>query len=265
MAKDIRFDDGAAYERMMGVWSRLPGEVFLDWLAPAPGLRWLDVGCGNGAFTELLMQRCSPVAIRGLDTSPEQVAYARARPSNGLATYDVGDALALPFADQSFDAATMALVIFFLPDPARGVEEMARVVRPGGTVSAYAWDLVGGGSPIDPIRAEMRALGLAPASAPSNEASHTDAMRTLWEGAGLIDVETRQITVHRTFPDFEDFWTTTLEGSIIGPGIARLAPADRRELQSRMRRRLSADAAGRVAYSSRANAVKGVVPLGAKT
>jgi hypothetical protein len=40
----IRFDDGAAYERFMGKWSRLAGETFLDWLAPQPGLRWLDVG-----------------------------------------------------------------------------------------------------------------------------------------------------------------------------------------------------------------------------
>jgi hypothetical protein len=51
----IRFDDGAAYERYMGEWSRLAGETFLEWLAPESGLRWLDVGCGNGAFTEMLV------------------------------------------------------------------------------------------------------------------------------------------------------------------------------------------------------------------
>jgi hypothetical protein len=48
MATDqIRFDDGAAYERYMGKWSQLVGENFLDWLAPGSGLRWLDIGCGN--------------------------------------------------------------------------------------------------------------------------------------------------------------------------------------------------------------------------
>src|SRR5262245_33226475 len=52
-AQPIRYDDGAAYERMMGTWSRLAGETFLDWLSPRSGLRWIDVGCGNGAFTEL--------------------------------------------------------------------------------------------------------------------------------------------------------------------------------------------------------------------
>ena len=53
----IRYDDGAAYERMMGAWSRIAGEIFLDWLAQRPGLAWVDVGCGNGAFTEEITVR----------------------------------------------------------------------------------------------------------------------------------------------------------------------------------------------------------------
>ena len=61
----IRYDDGAAYERMMGAWSRIAGEIFLDWLAPDPGLRWIDIGCGSGAFTELLVERCAPTRGSG--------------------------------------------------------------------------------------------------------------------------------------------------------------------------------------------------------
>ena len=76
----IRFDDGAAYERYMGKWSQLVGETFLDWLAPKPGLRWLDVGCGNGAFTEMLVECCAPVSVHGIDPSEEQLAFARTRP-----------------------------------------------------------------------------------------------------------------------------------------------------------------------------------------
>ena len=73
----IRFDDGAAYERMMGVWSRLVGQAFLDWLSPDVGQRWIDVGCGNGAFTEQLMLRCAPAEMQGIDPSEGQLAFAR--------------------------------------------------------------------------------------------------------------------------------------------------------------------------------------------
>ena len=93
----IRYDDGAGYERYMGGWSRLAGEVFLDWLAPRPGLRWIDIGCGNGAFTELLVQRCAPAEVQGIDPSEAQLAFARARPAAHGAAFHQGDAMALPF------------------------------------------------------------------------------------------------------------------------------------------------------------------------
>ena len=133
MTDHIRFDDGAGYERYMGTWSQLAGDAFLDWLAPASGLRWLDVGCGNGAFTEMIVERCAPVSVEGIDPSEAQLAFARTRPASRVAQFRLGDAMALPFSDDTFDAAVMPLVIFFVPDPARGVAEMARVVRPGGT------------------------------------------------------------------------------------------------------------------------------------
>ena len=114
MAKQqIRFDDGAAYERVMGTWSRLAGEIFIDWLAPRSGLRWIDIGCGNGAFTELLVERCAPVEVQGIDPSEGQLAFARTRSAARIAQFRQGDAMALPFSNASFDAAVMALVIFF--------------------------------------------------------------------------------------------------------------------------------------------------------
>ena len=134
-AEDL-FNDGAAYERRMGRWSRVVGEKFLDWLAVPQGLRWLDVGCGNGAFTEVVIARSAPAAVSGVDPSEGQLTYARTRPAAKLAEFRRGEAQALPYPDRSFDAATMALVISFVPDPAKAVREMLRVVRPGGWVAA---------------------------------------------------------------------------------------------------------------------------------
>ena len=65
------FDDSAAYERFMGRWSRAAGEVFVDWLAPPAGARWLDVGCGTGVFTELILDTCLPSAVFGVDSEGE--------------------------------------------------------------------------------------------------------------------------------------------------------------------------------------------------
>jgi SAM-dependent methyltransferase len=258
--QSIRFDNGAAYERFMGKWSQLAGETFLDWLAPEAGLRWLDVGCGNGAFTEMLVERCAPISVHGIDPSEGQLAFARSRPDSRLAQFHKGDAMAQPFRDDTFDVAVMPLVIFFVPDPAKGVAEMARVVRPGGTVTAYAWDMYGGGFPYEVLQAEMRALGITVPLPPSSGASRIGAMQDLWTDAGLHAIETREITVQRTFDDFDDYWTTILLGPNVGPKVAAMATEDLALLQERMRDRLPADAMGRVTYSARANAVKGRVP-----
>jgi ubiquinone/menaquinone biosynthesis C-methylase UbiE len=257
----IRFDDGAAYERMMGVWSRLVGEVFLDWLSPPAGMDWVDVGCGNGAFTELLVERCAPRAIVGVDPSEGQLDFARSRHVAGVARFERGDAMALPCENDRFDAAVMALVIFFVPEPARGVAEMKRVVKPGGTISAYAWDVLApGGFPMAPLQEELRDAGITPLLPPSADASRLDALNALWTGAGLVDVATRDITVSRTFEDFQDFWASVEIALGMAQATRDMDGAARDRLKQGLRARLPADDAGRITFSSRANAVRGRVP-----
>ena len=155
------FTDGEAYERHMGRWSRIVGEAFLDWLAAPKGLRWLDVGCGNGAFIEVLIVRCAPAAVSAIDPSDGMLSYARGRAGTKLAEFHVGDAQSLPYADRTFDAATMALAISFIPDPLKAVTEMKRVVRPSGSVATYMWDLPGGGIPIEPMYRALKSLDIA--------------------------------------------------------------------------------------------------------
>ena len=260
LTQQIRFNDGAAYERYMGTWSRLAGDAFLDWLASAPGLRWLDVGCGNGAFTEMIVERCTPASVHGIDPSEGQLAFARTRPGLAGVQFRLGDAMAQPFPDDTFDVAVMPLVIFFVPNPALGVAEMARVVRPGGTVSAYAWDLPGGGFPYEALLNEMRGMGLVVPTPPSPDASGVDAIRGLWQDAGLEAIETREVTVRRTFADFDDYWTTIFMAPSVGGTLAAMTTTEATVLKERMLAHLPADAGGRITYGARANAVKGRVP-----
>jgi len=254
----IRFDDGIAYERMMGVWSRLVGDIFLDWLDPTNGQRWIDVGCGNGAFTELLMQRGAPREVQGIDPSAGQLAFARSRLDAKGAIFAHGDAMSLPFEFNRFDVAVMALVIHFVSDPARSIAEMSRVVRPGGTVTAYVWNL--GDSPVAPVEAALRSMGITPLVRPGDDAQRMETLHGLWTNGGLEAVETHNITVTRSFGDFDDFWGATTGSGTLKPMLASMDASSVARLRERVRERLPADASGRITYGSRANAIRGLVP-----
>jgi SAM-dependent methyltransferase len=257
----IRFDDGAAYEDFMGRWSLLAGNAFLDWLSPAKGLRWLDVGCGNGAFTELLVERCAPSSVQGIDPSEAQVAFARTRLAAARdVTLRTGSAMALPFEDGAFDAVASALVIFFVPDAPAAVVEMARVTRPGGGVCAYAWDLLGGGFPYAALQDAMTELGQDPPLPPHPEAARLESLRTMWKDAGLIDVETTEVTVQRRFADFDAWWATARKGPVFAPRLSGMAAGHSDALKARLRERLPAAADGSITCSGRATAVRGRKP-----
>ena len=258
---DKLFTDGEAYERMMGRWSRLAGETFLDWLDVPKGLRWLDVGCGNGAFTEEIIARCAPGTVMAIDPSDEQLAFARTRPAAKLAKFEVGDAQKLSFGDATFDVAIMALVLAFLLDPAKAVAEMARVVRPGGWVATYMWDILNGGAPTTPIYTAIESLGSTLPVRPNPAASRLEAMHGFWEMAGLEAIETRVIRIPVRYADFDDFWdSNTVPVGPQGKVIAGMSPAAREQLRTRLREFLPAASDGRIVYESFANAVKGRVP-----
>lgn len=256
----IRFDDGAAYEKFMGVWSRKVGEQFLDWLAPEKGLSWIDIGCGNGAFTELLTERTAPRSILGVDPSDAQLKFARERHRAGVARFEQGGAESLPAADRSLDAATSGLVLFFVPDPAKGAAEMRRVTKPGGSVSAYVWDLLDGGFPLHVFHEHLIAMDLPSPLPPSAEISRMPALTALWKDAGFDEVETKVITVTREFPDFETVWQTSLSGPRLSAVNATLTDEKRSELKERVRAGLPANADGSITATARAHAVRGRAP-----
>jgi len=231
-------------------------DAYLGLLAITAGDHVLDVGCGSGAVTRDIARRCAPAAVDGIDPSEAQLAFARARMPGDSAKFRVGDAMALPFVDDSFDAAVMALVIFFVPDPAKGVAEMARVTKPGGLVASYAWDILGGGFPANDVFAEMQAIGIAPPYPPSVAAAGLEESRSLWQRAGLKDIETTRITVERAFRDAEDYWETCRKGPGTGGKVKSLGEAERGKLRERVFARLGA---GPVRIRATANAIRGRV------
>lgn len=260
---DRLFADGEAYERFMGRWSRLVGESFLEWLDAPRGLRWLDVGCGNGAFTEELIARCAPAAVTAIDPSEDQLAYGRTRAGAERADFRVGDAQKLTFDDGSFDIAVMALVISFLPNPEKAIVEMTRVVRHGGWVATYMWDVPGGGVPCDPIYVALESMGMTSVRPPNAGISKREAMQKAWEKAGLSSIETWSIRIPISYSSFDEFWdSNTVPIGPQGKLIDGMSKSAREELRTSVRKRLPTSSDGRIAYEAFANAVKGRVSSG---
>jgi SAM-dependent methyltransferase len=255
------FDDGAAYERFMGRWSRAVGRVFLEWLAPPKHARWLDVGCGTAAFTELVLESCSPASVVGVDPFPEQIEYALRLPLAGKAEFKVADATHLPFPDRSFDVVASALVINFISHRPRGIAEMRRVAKPKGHVAGYVWDFAGGRATGAPLAKGMRAVGLDRPTTPGTADTTLEALKSLFVTAGLEAVEVREIEITPTYPDFDDFWASqTASVSPTARFVGSLSESERLRLREAVKNGLPSHADGSVSYSACAHAIKGRVP-----
>jgi ubiquinone/menaquinone biosynthesis C-methylase UbiE len=259
-AADIQFNDGVAYEQLMGRWSRKVGIKFLEWCNVPKRQSWLDVGCGNGAFTEEILSLASPRDVTGIDPSPGQIAYAEARPGCEGASFQLGDGQVLPFADASIDVAVMALVISFVPNPLKAVREMKRVTKSGGTVATYMWDLPGGGVPSSPFYRVLKAMGEPVPMPPHADASTMPALENLWRDAGLIGIELTTIRIPVTFKNFDDFWTSnTLPVGHQAERIRSLSEVMREKLKQELKTSLPIASDGTITFEAFANAVKGRV------
>ncbi len=252
------WQQGDAYERFMGRWSRRVAPVFLDWLAMPQALRWADVGCGSGALTAAVLDRCSPTEVLGLDPAPAQVREATRRVHDPRARFACAGAEALE--EDAFDVVVSGLVLNFVSDPVEAVTAMGRGA-PGGTVAAYVWDYAEG---MQMLRAFWdAATALDPAAADLNEGHRfalatPEALREVWVGARLSDVLTTDVTVPMVFGGFADFWEPFLGGQGPAPGyVASLDDAGRERLRAALEARLPVEPDGRIHLSARAWAVRG--------
>lgn len=251
------FDDSGAYERFMGRWSRAVGPHFLDWIAAPQSANWLDVGCGTGILTELILERCAPAAVFGIDPQRAQIDYAKRQPIGQRATLRVADAQALPFSDAAFDVVASALTINFIPDRPRALSEMRRVARPAATVAGFVWDFEAERSPSWPLRRTLRNSGAEVPDVPGTHASSLRALTALFEQAGFQGIETTTINVTLSYPDFDAFWVAQTPSYNPTTHIIDAMPArEREQLMERVRAALPTGPNGAVEYTACANAVK---------
>jgi len=260
-SKDL-WASGDMYEPYVGRWSRLVASEFLKWLGLASGSHWLDVGCGTGALSQTILAFADPAQVKGIDRSEGYIAYAKQQVQDSRASFEVGDALALPDETASYDAAVSGLVLNFMPQPERVVSEMARVVKSGGIVASYVWDYPGkmqlvrhfwnAAAALDPNAIDLDEGRRFPLCQPK-------PLTQLFQTTGLRNVVVQAIDISTDFKDFDDYWSPFLGGQGPAPGYAMSLSEERRStLRERIRAGLPFALDGSIPLAARAWAVRGV-------
>lgn len=222
-----------AYTRFMGRYSEPLGAVFADAAGVSEGQRVLDVGCGPGALTGHLVACVGVDHVCAVDPSLSFVdATSRRFPGIDVRTAVAED---LPFETDVFDVTLAQLVVHFMTDADRGVAEMARVTRSGGTVAACVWDL--GPNERGPISLLWRVVReLDPDAQDESQLAgvREDQLVRLFADAGLEDIESSELTVRVRYESFDEWWEPNTYG--IGPAgiyVAGLSPERRNALRER--------------------------------
>jgi SAM-dependent methyltransferase len=177
------------------------GAIALAALAPRPGERILDLGCGSGATTAALCAAVGPGGVvTGADISADQVAAARARPGNERARFLVADAATHPFEPRGFDALFSRFGCMFFGDPPAAYANLHRALKPGARVVLTAWCRLDR-NPWAAVPAAVGAEVLGPADPPTPGVpgpfawASPEVFQPILEGAGFTALEYREAPV----------------------------------------------------------------------
>jgi SAM-dependent methyltransferase len=186
----------------MGQYSSLLAASFADYAGVTGRQRVVDVGCGPGALTTELVDRVGAENVAAADPSEPFVEAAKGR----FPAVDIRLAPAekLPFADAEFDAALAQLVVHFMSDPLAGLREMVRVTKPGGVVAACVWDRGGDRAPYSPVWVAAERYGFALEEGGAGSSDGT--LAALFDEAGIVSVESAELSVPVSHPSFDEWW-----------------------------------------------------------
>lgn len=264
----VGFSNPAAYEIWMGRWSRLLAPSFVTFADLTRGARLLDVGSGTGTLSLALLENDAGSEVIGIEPAEAYVSYCREMICKDRLRFEVGDALNIPFEDDSFDATVSLLILQELPDAVLALREMRRVTQPGGLVAASQWDFAKG----MPMLALFwdTVLEVAPGEAARKAAQdcmvvdYPDeiALQKLWRKTGLVDLRTERQKIQMEFASFEDYWRSFFTNVTPASSYAARLEADEvSEIEKRLRKRTIGDVSDRsFSLQTSAWAVRGEVP-----
>jgi SAM-dependent methyltransferase len=257
------WDDGTAYERYVGRWSRVIADQFVRWLDVAAGAAWLDFGCGTGALTRAILAAANPRLVVGCDRSSAYARFAAVQTTDDRVQFVAAELPHLPRTNGGFDAAVAGLVLNFLPAPVDGVAALATRVRRGGVVAAYVFDYAHG---MQMMRVFWDAVSLLDPGARALDEGvrfplgRPEALERTYRDAGLDGIRVQSLDVPTVFHGFDDYWAPFLGGQGPAPGYVMGLPAQEREdLRALVQSRLPIAADGTIHLTARAWAVQGEV------
>jgi len=250
------------YDDFMGRWSRQVATQFLDWLNARQGLDWLDVGCGVGMLAQSVVKDYAPSSVTGVDPLEKSIVAAKQHPSNRVIQFEIGDAQELPFKDTQFDVVVSGLMIKFVPNKTKAIEEMKRVTRPGGIVALYDWDI---DSNMNTTRHFWEAVADVipgrPEDQPSDRTPMTeiDSIAKSFDAAGVEEIQQDTISFTTRFRDLDDYWNPiTRNSQNVGRFYKTLTAEQREAVHQRLKQTLPFADDGTISFESRALAVKGI-------
>jgi SAM-dependent methyltransferase len=208
------------YDRFMGRYSAPLAAELAEAAGVGGEMRVLDVGCGPGALTAELARRVGAERVAAVDPAPQFVAECRRRvPGTDVRS---GEAEALPWGDDCFDAALSCLVLAHVRDAGAMTLEMARVTRPGGTVASCMWDFEEGGmTMLNTYWEAIQAVCPGTRRTENRAGTGPGQIGELLEGAGLAEVVDGSLSVSAGYADFDDYWVPFTFG--VGPAGQALA------------------------------------------
>ena len=266
MTSGFNVQDAAGYEQLMGRWSKKLAPLFIDFAGLASGEKVLDVGCGTGSLTFALTEFADLGEISAIDYSPVFVEAANSRNTDPRIKIQQADACALPFEGATFDRALALLVLHFVPEAAKAVAEMRRVVRPGGVVAAAVWDHFGG-MPGTRMMVDTVAVLTEGGRQLRNRycfqpMMQPGEMKQTFVKQGLADVTETELVIRMHYQNFDDYWAPIAAGEgPLGKFIAALDATERARIDAAVRDAYEAGHTdGPRSFANVARTCRGIVP-----
>ncbi|MBL8161678.1 MAG: class I SAM-dependent methyltransferase [Anaerolineae bacterium] len=173
-----------------------------------PGIRILDVACGSGVVTRKFAERNGNSGqIIGFDINPDMIAIAQVKQPSSIIEWREGNVLELPFQDSTFDIVTCQHGLMFFEDRVKGLQEMYRVLVPGGSLVVLVW------GPIEDNAGFLAAaegfgrhVGIEAGDSIRGMFVLGDLgrMRSLAKASGFRDVDVKTVAAQAHFPSVED-------------------------------------------------------------